>query len=448
MSNQMKQKFGLLTAIAMVVGIVIGSGVFFKAEIILVATGGDMKLGIMAWLIGGLVMVICAYAFSIIATKLSYINGIVDYAEAALGKKYGYYVGWFMAVIYYPSLTGVLAWLCARYTCEIIGWDIVGAQCMLLSMFYLIGSYAINALAPILAGKVQVSTTFIKLVPLALMAVVGTVYGLSTGLTIENFSQISTVSDSGSALFRAVVATAFAYEGWIITTSINAELKDAKRNLPIALVSGTLFVIVIYILYYVGLAGAVPNAVIMNDAQGGVQLAFQTVFGNVGATLLFVFIVVSCMGTLNGLMLACVRGIYSLSMRDCGPNPKMFKQVDPVTDIPTNSSIIGLLLAAGWLVYFYGANLTAPWFGIFSFDSSELPIITIYSLYIPIFIWLMKDKTLGVFKGRVVPILAIASCVFMVVAAVYAHEMAVLYYLIVFSVIMLVGAWFNRSKGK
>ncbi len=447
MSNQLKQKFGLLTAIAMVVGIVIGSGVFFKAEVILVATGGNMMLGISAWIIGGLVMVICAYAFSIIATKLSYINGIVDYAEAALGKKYGYYVGWFMAVIYYPSLTGVLAWLCARYTSEIIGWDITGAQCMLLSMFFLIGSYAVNALAPILAGKVQVSTTFIKLVPLVFMAVVGTVYGLSTGLTLENFAQVGTATDTGSALFRAVVATAFAYEGWIITTSINSELKDAKKNLPIALITGTIFVITIYIFYYIGLAGAVPNEVIMNDAQGGVQLAFQNLFGSVGATLLFVFIVISCMGTLNGLMLACVRGLYALSMRNCGPNPKMFKQVDPVTDIPTNSSIVGLLLAAAWLVYFYGANLTTPWFGRFSFDSSELPIITIYSLYIPIFIWLMKDKTLGLFKGKIVPMLAVLSCLFMVVAAVYAHQMAVFYYLVLFIIIMFIGALLNYKNG-
>ncbi|MDO4567114.1 MAG: amino acid permease, partial [Oscillospiraceae bacterium] len=105
MENELKKKYGLLTAIAMVVGIVIGSGVFFKAEKILSATGGNLPIGILAWAIGGVIMVICAYTFSLMATKWEYVNGIVDYAEVTMGRKYGYYVGWFMATIYLPTLT-------------------------------------------------------------------------------------------------------------------------------------------------------------------------------------------------------------------------------------------------------------------------------------------------------------------------------------------------------
>lgn len=68
MDNELKKKYGLPTAIALVIGIVIGSGVFFKAEKILTATGGNLPLGILAWAIGGLIMIICAYMFSILAT--------------------------------------------------------------------------------------------------------------------------------------------------------------------------------------------------------------------------------------------------------------------------------------------------------------------------------------------------------------------------------------------
>jgi len=89
MQNQPTKKYGLFTAIAMVVGIVIGSGVFFKAEAVLRATGGDMVTGVFAWLIVGLVMLICSYTFSVLANKYEKVNGIVDYAEVALGKKYG-----------------------------------------------------------------------------------------------------------------------------------------------------------------------------------------------------------------------------------------------------------------------------------------------------------------------------------------------------------------------
>ena len=448
MENSLQKKYGLMTAIAMVVGIVIGSGVFFKAEKILKATGGNLPVGILAWAIGGLIMIVCAYVFSILATRYERVNGIVDYAEVALGSKYGYAVGWFMTTIYYPTLTSVLAWVSARYTCVLLGFGITGGEAMAISAFYLVASYAVNALSPKLAGKFQVSATFIKLIPLVLMAVVGTFAGLSNGILIQNFTGGAIAAVSGNPLFTAVVATAFAYEGWIIATSINAELKNAKKNLPLALTFGTLFVAIVYILYYIGLAGTVHNSVMMAGGEAGAKLAFSTVFSNLGGTVLFVFVIVSCLGTLNGLMLGCTRGLYSVAAREMGPSPEVYKSVDKQTNMPTNSAIVGLLLCGAWLLYFYGANLTAPWFGVFSFDSSELPIVTIYAMYIPIFVMMMrKEKSLGVFKRVIAPLLAICACVFMMLSACYAHKMAVVYYLIIFAVIMAAGLIFmNRQQ--
>lgn len=449
MEKGLEKKYGLGMAIAMVIGIVIGSGVFFKAEKVLTATGGDLPTGILAWIIGGLIMIVCSYVFSIMATRYEKVNGIVDYAEMALGSKYGYMIGWFMTTIYYPSLTGVLAWVAARYTCVLIGWDIAGSQAMILAGLFLVSSYAINALSPKLAGKFQVSTTVIKLIPLVLMAAMGTVAGISNGILVENFTSGAIVEVTGNPLFTAVVATAFAYEGWIIATSINAELKDAKRNLPLALTFGTTFIVAIYILYYIGLAGTVENSVMMAGGETGAKLAFSKVFSSAGGSILFVFVVISCLGTLNGLMLGCTRGMYSLAARNMGPNSNVFKSVDPTTGMPTNSAIVGLLLSCLWLVYFYGANLTTPWFGAFSFDNSELPIVTIYAFYIPIFLMLMKkEKKLGIFKRFIAPALAVCACIFMIIAAWYAHGMAVVYYLIVFAVIMIAGLLLMNPKSK
>ncbi len=447
MGSELNKRYGLFTAIAMVVGIVIGSGVFFKAEKILTATGGNLPLGILAWIIGGFIMISCAYTFSLMATKYERVNGIVDYAEAAMGKKYGYYVGWFMALIYYPTLTSVLAWVSARYTAVLFGWDITGGECMTISGFFLVASYALNALSPVLAGKFQVTTTVVKLIPLLLMAVVGTVFGLNNGMIVQNFTTSVTEVDPLIAVFTAVVATSFAYEGWIIATSINAELKDSKRNLPLALMAGTFMVMVVYILYYVGLAGAVTNQTLMEGGQEGAKLAFETVFSSLGGTLIFVFVIISCLGTLNGLMLGCTRGIYSISARNQGPNPLMFKQIDNATNMPTNSAVLGLLLSAFWLVYFYGANLTTPWFGFFCFDPSELPIVTIYALYIPIFVVFMKKESdFPAFKRFVMPSLAIFGSLFMMFAACFSHGMAVVAYLAIFGVVMLGGVFFSRER--
>ena len=442
MESALNKRYGLITAITMVVGIVIGSGVFFKAEKILNCTGGDLVIGILSWIIGGLIMVICAYTFSTMATKYEKVNGVVDYAEAMLGKRYGYYLGWFMATMYFPAMTSVLAWVSARYFSVLMGWDITGGSCMVIAGFLLVASYTLNALSPVLAGKFQVTTTVIKMIPLLLMAVFGTVKGLSSGLLIQNFTEVavpaSELGGKGYILFTAVCATAFAYEGWIIATSINSELKDAKKNLPKALVIGTLIVMITYVLYYIGLAGAVENSVMMESGETGARIAFSNVFSHIGGTLLFVFIVISCLGTLNGLMLGTVRGLYAISVRNEGIRPDVFKQVDPVVNMPGNSAAMGALLTATWLLYFYGANLTDGWFGPFCFDSSELPIITIYALYIPIFLMIMKkEKDWTSFKRFVMPALSICGCIFMVIAAFFSHRMAAVYYLIVFAVVMI-----------
>ena len=463
MSNQMQRKYGLFTAICMVVGIVIGSGVFIKAQTILQKTGGDMPLGILAWAIGGAIMLACLLSFAFMGQKYEKVNGVVDYAEATVGSHYGYLMGWFTSTIYYPAMTSVLAWVTARYTLVFLtsvgmplgagSNPVTGPECMILALFFMAFSYAVNALSPKLAGKFQTSTTVIKLIPLGLMMVVGVAYGLLKGTLAENFvTTVAVEGVSASPLFAAVCATAFAYEGWIIATSINSELKDSKKNLPKALVIGGIVIAAVYIFYYVGVAGGATNEELINI---GAQKAFLNIFGNVFGNILNLFIAVSCFGTLNGLMLGTSRGMYSIAVRGRGPAPKMFGKVDETTDMPSNSCVFALIITAAWLVYFYFANLwagdlngqTVAWAGKpFAFDSSELPVITIYLMYIPIFIqWIRKEKGESPVRRFILPILAIIGSAFMVVACVFSHRISCLWYIIVYAAVMLLG-WALDAK--
>ena len=452
----MTKKFGLITAICMVVGVVIGSGVFFKVQNILEITNGNVVSGILALVIGGIIMIICATTFSILATKYTKINGIVDYSHETVGKRYGSMVAWFLATIYYPAMTSVLVWVTARYTGVLFGWDITGANVMTLGMIYLVGILAVNAFAPVLAGKLQVSTTVIKLIPLFLMGFVGLVYGLiknvaiyevvdgqvvktgkdSLQILIENFK--SSGEFNFTSMLKALVAAAFAYEGWMIATSISEELHNAKRNLPIALLFGTIIIMVVYVLYYLGVTGGATTDVLIH---GGAQYAFLQIFGSFFGTVLNVFIVISCIGTLNGLMVATTRAFYAVGRREESKRFDMFTTVDKDTNMPMNSVAIGVVLIGVWYVFFYGANLTESWFGNFTFDSSELPIITMYGMYFPIFINMIRKerKELGIFKGVILPILALIASGFMVFAAIYSHGIKVVYYLIVYVIIMGLG---------
>lgn len=454
MENKLERKYGLFTAICMVVGTVIGSGLFFKAQNVLEATGGNMPLGIVAWILTGLLMIVCSLQFSQMASRYENVSGVVDYAEATCGSTYAYYLAWFLANIYYPAMTGVLAWLSARYFGVIFGWGANSSEVMTVAGLFLIGSYALNAFSPKLAGKVQVSATVIKFIPIVLMAVAGVIVGTVNGTLPRNFTEVVGLPKGGthmSGLFAAIVATVFAYEGWLVATSINAELKNPKKTLPIALIAGSLIVVAAYVLYYIGVAGGASNKDLIAH---GAPYAFSNIFGAAGGVLLNICVVISCLGTLNGLMVAVTRGMYAIAVRNEGPRPEMFRQIDPASNMVTNSAIWGLLMCCVWMVYFYGANLTSGWFGLFNFDSSELPIITIYGMYIPMFaMWMKKEKDLGAFKRFVLPVLAIISCVIMILAAVYAHGITpclearkagqfrfpVAFYLIVFGVIMLIG---------
>ena len=98
MENSMQKRYGLFTAISMVVGIVIGS--VLKATKVLANNNGDMGRSLLTVGIVGAIMLICSFVFANLASRYEKVNGVVDYAEAALGRGYAYYVAWFMTLIY------------------------------------------------------------------------------------------------------------------------------------------------------------------------------------------------------------------------------------------------------------------------------------------------------------------------------------------------------------
>lgn len=463
MEKGLKKQYGLITAICMVVGIVIGSGVFFKAEQMLTLTKGDLPVALLSWLIGGLITIVGAYTFAGMGTKYEKVNGIVDYAEALVGEKFAYFIGWFMATTYYPAMTSALAWVSARYTMALFGFSSTSGETMSLAFFYLIISFAINTLSPKIAGKIQVSTTAVKLVPLLLMAVIGSIYGLRSGVLIENMGSVineagQQVKSSGinlSLILPGVCTSAFAYEGWIIATTINSEVKNSKKNLPLALIFGTLIVVTVYMLYYIGISGSLKTQELLSDG-GGALLAFKSMFGNIMGTVLTVFIAVSCLGTLNGLTLACDRGFYSLAARNNGPAPKFLSSLDSATSMPANASIIAIVVNALWLFYFYIADLSGAsegvtgFFSVFFFDTTEIPLIAVYPFYIPIYIMLMiKGDGLSKFKRFVMPFIALCGAALLIYSAIAKHGTHNIGFLILESVVIILGAvFFKKSDGK
>ena len=284
-------------------------------------------------------------------------------------------------------------------------------QRFIWSVFFLL-----NCISPVLAGRWQVSATIIKLVPLGLVALVGTITGLFSGQTMQSFTASAQNVSEGGGLAVATLSTAFAYEGWIIATAINAELRDARRTLPRALVVGTIAIVIIYMLYYLGIAGALSNEQVIAAGDEAPVRVFALIFGRLGGTLLTVFVIISCLGTLNGLIMGSARGMYAIASRGLGPKSDFFNRIDPRTNSTINSAVLGFVLSSLWMVVWYG-NFNGWWGGFM--DISELPIAFLYVIYIAIYAWVMREYTdLGPAPRFVAPGLAAAGSLYIIWGAV------------------------------
>lgn len=444
-SSELDKRYGLPTAIAMVVGVVIGSGVFFKADDVLKMTDGNLAIALLAWGLGAFSMIFGALVFAEFAQRIEKSNGIVDYSEAAYGKKFGYLVGWFKGVLYYAPLSAILAWVASLYTMILLGSDnpTNSTATWCLAAVYMAVTYLINFYAPVLAGKLQVGSTLIKLIPLVLVAIVGTVSGIANGVTATNFTQaMGTIGSAGGTLATAVVATAFAYEGWIAAVTINSEIRDSKKNLPRALIIGTLIVFVVYVTYFLGIASVLPTSDIMAQGDNAVNTTTTSLFGSTASTILTVFVIISCLGTLNGLVLATMRIPYSLAIRNQGPAPKWMSRVEAHHHMPVNSALFAALLSVIYSVLWY-CSINETFGRYIALD--EIPIVLIYGLYLFLYVWYMRAFTdLGFVKRFVLPICATLGALIILYGGVTNPSIG-LYLLVSVSVILL-GLLFYRDE--
>ncbi len=447
MSNN--KKFGLPLAISMIVGIVIGSGIFFKADDVLSSLDGNFKYGIIAWIIGGIAMVFGALTISLFASRVSVSNGIIDYFEFSFskinkkaGELAGYITGWYMSTLYFPALIAVLAWVSALYTSVLFGIDDIenGVTTWVLALIYMIGLFVICTISRVISSYIQISSTILKLIPLFLVAILGTIFGIKNGVTMDQLNASIPVTTKGFT--SAVIATAFAFDGWILATSINDELKDSKKNLPKALFIGTIIILIIYIAYFTGIVYTVGADKVVSSGDAAVNIAVTKLFGENGATVIIVFVVISCLGTLNGLIMTGSKIYYQIASRGHGILPSKISKFNNKTKSPVNSAIICLLFSLAmlgiWFNNYNGLINTQEVLGTAFIDISSLPIVLNYTfltiLYVAAII-LFKDE--GVIKRFVFPSLAIIGSLIILYGGIISPEIGV--FLLISVIIILIG---------
>lgn len=416
--QSVKKQYGIWTGIAMVIGIVIGSGVFLKAGGVLSLSGGDLRLSLLAWLIGGLIMVCSGFCFAVFATRVSKYNGVIDYVEVATNKKVGYGLAWLMTTFYYPIIASVVALFAGQYFFKMLGVNVglTDWQNFIFAFVVLALVVALNYFSPIISAKFQISATVIKLIPIGVIAIAGLFASLLVGKEVGLINAFTQPAENYAVNFgEAIKKTAFAYEGWVCATAINAELKDSKRDLPRALTFGTIAILVFYIVYYVSLSAFLGNAgTIAQDANAPIAV-FQKLMGKFGGILFSLFIMISCLGTVNGVSISCCRGMYTMSCRGQGICPEKFSKLGKNQSVSPLSCLYGfgcmVLMLGVWYLAMHGV-----WLFKYLGSMDEIICAIIYGVYITLYVYMMKNfKDCNVFVRFVMPIVAIIGSVFFVI---------------------------------
>jgi basic amino acid/polyamine antiporter, APA family len=463
MENTQKRKFGLLTTVAMIVGIVIGSGIFFKTDNILAAVDGSVSLGVLAFIIGGAGIVFGGLTIAVLAKRDENVGGLITYCEMTWGKTLGYLAGWFQTTLYYPPLVAVIAWVSAMYTSMLFGWTdstiVLGMKfeslpawpfpftvgVWVISLLAMILFFIFNAFQTKLAGKFQSAAMITKVSALIVLGITGIAFG----------DPVSTVKFAdwgmlGGGFFLALVPIAYAYDGWQVAPSVAHEIKNPKRNLPLALTFAPLMIMGIYVAYFIGINAVLGPQTVLELGDGAVSVFAQQFFGAIGYKVVLTAVVISVLGTLNGLILGYIRLPYALGLRNELPLSKQFSSVDPKTDIPMFSALFTFVLSLFWLLLHFATTVGVIVFGwkIFSGVSvDELSIVLIYIFMVTIYLGVIKDflvKKVGSWiQNLVFPLLAVIGAL----TAIYGGFLSpmVATYLVICLLVILAGL-FVRPK--
>ncbi|MFR3451661.1 MAG: amino acid permease [Collinsella sp.] len=167
------KRYSLFTAICLIVGICIGSGIFFKSDNILIATDGNVALGVAMMLLAATTIVFGGLTLARFAARTTGHGGLIAYAEEFLGPRRAAFIGWNFTFLYMPIVCSVLSWVVGVYACMTFNLPGTFAWQMGIGLVFLLACTAWNILWPTLSGYFQNLTTLAKALPLVLVGVIG-----------------------------------------------------------------------------------------------------------------------------------------------------------------------------------------------------------------------------------------------------------------------------------
>ncbi|MDR2817615.1 MAG: APC family permease [Oscillospiraceae bacterium] len=405
------QQFGLFSTIAMISGIVIGSGIFFKATNVLKATDGSVMLGVLAFCIAGISIVFGSLTVSELAARSDGSGGVIGYADTFVGKRFASAVGWLLVLLYLPAAISIESFVCGMYCCQLFGVEASLTNGFLIGSICFLFFFAMN-IVPRLGGVFQNVSAILKFLPLVGFIIVGIFWGDSSAI---HYGDLSTACRSLSWL-AAVSPIAFAFEGWMMATSISNEVKNPKKNIPLAFTIAPLIILLTYVLYFVGMCFYLGPQEILARGDGYVLVAATKFLGKYGGNVIMTFIIVSVMGALNGNIMSALRFVAPLAERRIFPGANVFSKSSGKLCASKAAFILVFILSSVFSFVTYLLKQT----GMIDpgFDFTEFAISSCYLLYILLYAQAVRLKRTGeiksAFRGYVCPIMAMFGALVMV----------------------------------
>ena len=400
-NKQLQKSLGVGAALSTVVGMVIGGGVFFKPQAVYTLTGGAPGLGMLTWVLAGIVTIAAGLTAAEVSAAIPKTGGMMVYIEEIYGKKLGFLTGWMQSVLFFPATIAALAVMFGQQSAGLLGNDGLSLP-LALGVILLIA--VLNTLGSKTSGAIQTISTVGKLLPLALIIVFGFIKGngqnpIVQPMVAEGLSPMSVIG-------QVLIAILFAYDGWINVGAIAGEMKDPGKDLPKAIVGGLSLVMAVYVVINLAYLWVLPADQLAQYASPASAVAEQ-IFGPMGGKFVTVGILVSVFGALNGYLLTGPRITYTLGAAKTLPAA--------LGKLSANGSPVNATLAMAVLSCLYALS------GQFNL-LTDLSIFAVWVFYTLTFIGVIKlrkdqpnlHRPYKVPLYPIIPIIAIVSGLFVV----------------------------------
>ena len=320
---QLRRDLGLWGAAAIVVGTVIGSGMFLVPKT-MIQKVGSVETVFLVWIAAGLLSLAGALTYAELAASISEAGGEYVYLREAYGPFFGFLYGWTQTWVaksgsiatlatgfflylanFFPGLEAVL-WSAGGQGF----WHVELRTGQLAAMAVIAGLGLLNYFGVKVGGNVQVVVTVIKVA--CILAIIAVGLFAPQGAAVNLTSSIP--ANAGFVgFFAAMVAALWAYDGWNNVTMVASEIKNPQRNLPLALTAGTLAVVVLYLAtnlayFYVLSASDVASS------DRVAATAMRKVLGEWGAAAVSVAAMISIFAAINGSILTGSRVPYAMAL--------------------------------------------------------------------------------------------------------------------------------------